>query len=180
MRLSPPPQVRDACLSPAPHHPPPAYGERLARSPASLLITSSGIQQPSRPSHHTAQSNKPPILATVYIYSRRACSSAIRTETRLGSRHKRPSYHMHLSPAPQVTHADAPASENVPAQHRHASVHRHEHVAVLHQLPSAATRHAPMLHLSSAPHFPPHTLRGQEAGTHTHTHTPKNVPVRYE
>ncbi len=58
----------------------------LARSPASLLITSSGIQQPSRPSHHTTQSNKPPLLAAVCIYSRRAASSAIRTETTLGKR----------------------------------------------------------------------------------------------
>jgi hypothetical protein len=69
----------------------------LARSPASLLITSSGIQQPSRPAHHTTQSNKPPILAAVCIYSRRACSSAIRTETIVVSRHKRASYDMHLS-----------------------------------------------------------------------------------
>ncbi len=66
----------------------------LARSPASLLITSWGIQQPSRPSHDTTQSNRPPIPAAVYIYSRRAASSAIRTETRLGSRHKRASYDM--------------------------------------------------------------------------------------
>ncbi len=71
--------------------------------------------------------------------------------------------HASLSPAPQVTHAAAPAGEYVPAQHRHASVDRHETVcvAVLDQLASAATRHAPMLHLSSAPHFPPHTLLGQ-------------------
>jgi hypothetical protein len=55
---------------------------------------------------------------------------------------------MHLSPALHVTHAAAPAGEYVPAQHRHASVHRHEvvRVAVLHQLPSAATRHAGHIH----------------------------------
>jgi hypothetical protein len=69
----------------------------LAQSPASLLITSWGIQQPSRPSHHTTQSNRPPILAAVYIYSRRAASCAICKETRLGSRHKRASFDMHLS-----------------------------------------------------------------------------------
>ncbi len=41
-----------------------------------------------RLAHHriTPQSNKPPILAAVYMYSRRAASSAIRTETRLGKR----------------------------------------------------------------------------------------------
>jgi hypothetical protein len=95
--------------------------ERLARSPASLLITSSGIQQPSRPSHDTTQSNKPPIHAAVYIYSRRAASSAIHRETRLCSGHKRPSYDMHLSPAPHVTHAVAfVAGEYVPAQQRDA------------------------------------------------------------
>jgi hypothetical protein len=49
----------------------------LAPSPASLLITSRGIQQPSRPSHHTTQSNTPPTLPAVYIHSRRASSSAI-------------------------------------------------------------------------------------------------------
>ena len=132
----------------------------LARSPASLLITSRGIQQPSRPSHHTTQSNKPPRLPAVYTYSRRAASSPIRTETRLD---ERASYDMHLSPAMQGTHADAPAGEYLPAQEREGSVDRHEavRVAVLHQLPSAATRHAPMLHLSSSPHFPPLTLLGQ-------------------
>jgi hypothetical protein len=55
----------------------------LARSPASLLITSWGIHQPSGPSHDTTQSNKPP---AVYIYSGRASSSALGTETRLGKR----------------------------------------------------------------------------------------------
>ena len=69
-----------------------------------------------------------------------------------------------LSPAPQVTQVVAPvAPEYVPAQHRHASVDRHEAVRVtaLHRLPSAATRHAPMLHLSSALHVAPHTLLEQ-------------------
>jgi hypothetical protein len=133
----------------------------LARCPGRLLLSSRGIQQPTRPSHHTTRSHKPPTLAAVYIYSRRAASSGIRTETRLG---KRASYDMHLSPAPQLTQVVAlvapVALEYVPAQRRHASVHRHEplRVAVLHQLPSAATRHAPMLHLSSAPHCAAHTL----------------------
>ena len=65
---------------------------------------------------------------------------------------------------------------------RSASVDRHEavRVALLHQLPSAATRHAPMLHLSSAPHFAPHTLRGQYAGTHTHTHTHPHTHTHQE
>ena len=58
----------------------------LARCPGRLLMTSSGIHQPTRPSHHTTQSNKPPILAAVYMYSRRAASPAIRTETRSGKR----------------------------------------------------------------------------------------------
>jgi hypothetical protein len=76
----------------------------LARCPGRLLMTSSGILQPTRPSHHTTQSNTPPILAAVYMYSRRAASPAIRRET---SSAKRASYHMHLLPAPQGTHADA-------------------------------------------------------------------------
>ena len=99
----------------------------LARSPASLLITSRGIQQPSGPSHAATQSNKPPTPPAVYIYSGRASSSVIQTETSLG---KRASYHIHLLPAPQLKHADDPADENVPAQHRHASVDRHEVVRV--------------------------------------------------
>ncbi len=66
----------------------------------------------------TTQSNKPPLLPAVYVYSRRASSEAIHTETRLC---KRTSYDMHRLPAPQGTHADAPAGEYVPAQHRHAS-----------------------------------------------------------
>ena len=47
-------------------------------------------------------------------------------------------------------HADAAGGENVPAQHRHASVDRHEVVraALPHQLPSAASRDARMLHLT--------------------------------
>ncbi len=58
----------------------------LARSPASLLITTKGIEQPRGPSHDTTQANKHPVLAADYIYSRRASSSAIRTETRLCKR----------------------------------------------------------------------------------------------
>ena len=59
--------------------------------------------------------------------------------------------------------ADAPGGEYMPAQHRHASVDRHEpvRVAVLHQLPSAAGRHARMLHLSISPPFAAQTLVGQ-------------------
>jgi len=53
----------------------------LARCPGRLLMTSSAILQPTRPSHHTTQSNTPPRLAAVYMYSRRAASPAIRTET---------------------------------------------------------------------------------------------------
>ena len=125
----------------------------LTRSPVRLLIPSRGIQQPSGPSHAATQSNKPPILPAVYIYY---TSSVIHTETRLG---KRVSYEIHLLPPSHVAHADAPAVEDVPAQHRHASVDRHEavRVAVLHQLPSAAKRHAHMLHLSSTPHFDTHS-----------------------
>jgi hypothetical protein len=128
----------------------------LARCPGRLLMSPSGIQQPSRPSHHTTQSHKPPVLTAVYIYSRRASSSVIRTETRLC---KRASYDMHLLPAPQGTHAAAPAGEYVPAQHRHGSVDTHEplRLTLLHQLPSAARSHAPMLHV-------PHVLRNTERG----------------
>ncbi len=63
-----------------------------------------------------------------------------------------------------MTHADAPPFEYVPVQPRHASVDRHEavRVAVLHQLPSAARRHARMLHLCSAPPFAAHTPVSQE------------------
>ncbi len=124
----------------------------LARSPASLCITSRGIQQPRGPSHAATQSNKPPIPPAVYMYSGRASSSVIQTETSLG---KRASYHIHLLPAPQLTHADDPADEYVPAQHRHASIDRHEtlRLAVLHWLPSAASRHARMIYFSSAPPF---------------------------
>jgi hypothetical protein len=79
------------------------------------------IQQPSGPSHHTTQSNNPPILPSVYIYSSRASPFGIRTETRLC---KRASYDIHLSPDPQSTHAvDPDTFEYLPAQHRHASVH---------------------------------------------------------
>ena len=129
----------------------------LARSPVSLLITSRDIQHPSGPSKDTTQSKKPPIPPVVYVYFGRASSSVIHTETRLG---ERASYHIHLLPAPQVTQADAPAFENVPAQHRYASVDRHEtvRVAVLHQLRSAARRHARQLRLSSVPPFDAHSL----------------------
>ncbi len=99
----------------------------LARSLVRLLITSRGIQQPTGPSHAATQFNKPPIPPAVYTYSGRASSSVIQTETRF---RKRASYDIHLIPAPQLTHADAPAGENVPAQHRHASVDRHEVVRV--------------------------------------------------
>jgi hypothetical protein len=58
----------------------------LARSPASLRITSRGIQQRSGPSHDTTQSNKPFILPAVYVHSGRELLCAIRTETRLGKR----------------------------------------------------------------------------------------------
>jgi hypothetical protein len=56
---------------------------------------------------------------------------------------------MHLLPSPQGTHTAAPAGEYVTAQHRHASVDTHEPLplTLLHQLPSAATRHAFMLHV---------------------------------
>ena len=43
-------------------------------SPVRLLITSRDIQQPSRPSHHTTQSDKSPIPPAVSIYSGRASS----------------------------------------------------------------------------------------------------------
>ncbi len=58
----------------------------LARCPIRLPITSRGIQQPSGPSNHTTQLHKPPIPPAVYIYSGRASSSALRTETRFGKR----------------------------------------------------------------------------------------------
>ncbi len=45
----------------------------MIRRNASLLINSRGIQQPSGPSHDTTQSNKPPILAAAFVYSRRVC-----------------------------------------------------------------------------------------------------------
>jgi hypothetical protein len=50
---------------------------RSPASPARLLITSRDIQQCSGPSDHTTQSNKPPILPSVYIHSRRATPSDI-------------------------------------------------------------------------------------------------------
>jgi hypothetical protein len=53
------------------------------------------------------QSNKPPILAAVYICSRRASSPTIHQETRSG---KRASYDMQLLPATHVTQAVAPVA----------------------------------------------------------------------
>jgi hypothetical protein len=86
-------------------------------------------------------------------------------------------------PAPQVTQVvalvAAVAPEYVPAQHRHASVHRHEAVcaAVLHQLPSAATRHhAPSL-------LSPSRCSTHSTGPvsrHTHTDTASKVRVQQE
>jgi hypothetical protein len=138
----------------------------LERFSVRLLITSRGIQQPSGPSHDTHNLTSPLYFPLSSIsYSGRVSSSELHTETRLG---KRASYHIHLSPAPQGTHTDdsfAPVIiEYVPAQHRHASVDRHEpaRVAVLHHLPSAARRHARMLHLSSAPPFDAHSLVAQQ------------------
>jgi hypothetical protein len=113
--------------------------------------TSRGIQQRSG----TTQYNKPPILPAVYIYSGRVSFSELRTETRLvqkawhGQDMPRLRNCIQLSPAPQSTQAVPPVTlEYLPAQHRHPSVDRHEavRVAVLHQLPSAATRHARMTH----------------------------------
>jgi hypothetical protein len=125
----------------------------LVRSPARLLITSRGIHQRSGPSHHTTQSQKPPILPAFYIHSGRISSSALHTETRLGKRARLAcrASGIQLSPAPQSTQTVPPVTfEYVPAQHRHASVDRHEvvRVAVLHQLPSVARRHARMIHLT--------------------------------
>jgi hypothetical protein len=81
----------------------------LARSRASLLITSRGIQQPSGPSHHTTQSNKPSIPPVVYIYSGLPSSSENSTEIRLGTR---------------ASHA-APAASNSHLQHsRHNRTQR--------------------------------------------------------
>jgi hypothetical protein len=111
--------------------------------------------------HITRQFNTPPIPPAVYIYSGRAFSSVVNTETRWV---KRASYYIHLLPASQLTHADTPVIiEYVPVQHRHASLDRHEAVraTVLHQVSSAARRHAHILHLSSTPPFTAHTLVGQ-------------------
>ncbi len=75
------------------------------------------------------------------------------------------------APLSQSTHAAAPAAEYLPAQHRHASVHTHQplRLAVLHQLPSAARRHAGILQLFRGAHFHSllvtHTLVGQESWT---------------
>jgi hypothetical protein len=65
-----------------------------------------------------------------------------------------PACGIQLSPVGQLTQAVSPVApgtlENLPAQHRHASVDRHQavRVAVLHKLPSAARRDARMLHLT--------------------------------
>jgi hypothetical protein len=84
-----------------------------------------------------------------------------------------------------LEHADAPTNEYVPAQHRHASVDRHQTVraAVLHQLPSATRHHAHILHLSSTPPFDAHTLvdqegtsRGIQQTTGHHITTQSNKP----
>ena len=56
----------------------------LARWPGRQLMTSSAILQPTRPSHHTTQSNT--ILAAVYMFSRRAASPTICRETRSAKR----------------------------------------------------------------------------------------------
>ncbi len=105
------------------------------QSPGSPLITSRDTQQPSGPSHHTTESNKSPILPAVYRYSRRTSSSVMHTETRLGKRacHEGMTcraYGIQLSPVGQLTQAArlvAPdTAENLPAQHRHASVDRNE------------------------------------------------------
>ena len=52
---------------------------------SALCCKAACLYAPS-PSHHTTQSNKPPIPPAVYIYSGRASSSENRTETRLGKR----------------------------------------------------------------------------------------------
>ena len=69
-----------------------------SRDPSNLLINSRAIPQPSRSSHDTVQSNKPPVLPAAYAYSGGASSSRIRTETRLG---KRASYD---ASAPSISH----------------------------------------------------------------------------
>ncbi len=66
----------------------------MCRSRGPPPASSSPLGAYSSPVAHriTPQSNKPPRLAAVYIFSRRAASSPIRIETRLGSRHKRASH----------------------------------------------------------------------------------------
>jgi hypothetical protein len=66
--------------------------------PRAVPRTSRGIQQTSGPSHATKQFNKPPIPPAVYIYSGRASSSVIRTETRLGK------WACHAAPAASNAH----------------------------------------------------------------------------
>ena len=81
--------------------------------------TSRGIQQTT--GHHiTTQSNEPPILPAVYIYSGRVSSSALRTERLDWVRgHHMPLFGIQLSPAPQLTQAASPVApttiENLPA-----------------------------------------------------------------
>jgi hypothetical protein len=58
----------------------------LTRSPVRLIILSREMLQPSEPSYHTTQSNKPHLPPAVYIYSGRTSSSVIHTEARLGER----------------------------------------------------------------------------------------------
>ncbi len=134
----------------------------LARFPVRLLITFRDMQQPSRLSETTIHKLRSPLYLPLSTYILVKHPPPRYTETILG---KRASNDIHLSPTSQLTHADAAGTlEYMPAQHRHASVDRHEAVraAVLHQLPSAARRHAHMLHLSSTPPFDEHTLVGQE------------------
>ncbi len=139
----------------------------LPWSPVRLLITSRDIHQPSGPSNHSTQSNKPPILPAVYIYSGRASSSVVHTETRSGKRACMTcrETNLHHSPAGQLAQNDSPwvaspwvvmveyfdcAAPNLPAQYRHASVDRHETVcaALLHQLTSAERCDPRIFHLT--------------------------------
>ena len=77
---------------------------------------------------------------------------------------------MHLSPAGQKIQYVSPwvvMTENLPAQHRHASADKHEPLglAVLHQLPSAARRDAMLAcYISPQTLTLVHTLVGQKGG----------------
>jgi hypothetical protein len=142
-----------------------------ARCPGRLLMSSRGIHCYSSPAAYCITPHNltsPPYFPlSTYILVEQPPSQYAQRLDWVSGHHMTREQHASLSPAPQVTQVVtlvAPVTpEYVPAQHRHASVDRHEavRVALLHQLPSAATRHAPMLHLSSAPHFAPHTLLGQ-------------------